>query len=169
MSTQKKMVISFENYTEEVYNDIKEFFQKRGYSISTIGATENTPILNETTINAENLEREITYQLLQMGVPAHIKGYNYLRKAIIMTVEDVNAIDSITKYLYPTIAKTYNTTSSRVERAMRHAIEVAWDRGNPEYLDTVFGYTIASDKGKPTNSEFVALIADKIRLNMQSK
>ena len=169
MNTQKKMVISFENYTEEVHNDIKEFFQKKGYSISTIGATESMPIPSETTINAENLEREVTKLLLQMGVPAHIKGYNFLRKAIMIVIEDMDAINSITKYLYPTIAKTYATTSPRVERAMRHAIEVAWNRGNPEYLNELFGYTIDANKDKPTNSEFIALIADRIRLSLQTK
>lgn len=100
----------------------------------------------------------------ELGVPAHIKGYQYLREAIMMAVEDIDMLGSITKILYPTIAKKYQTTASRVERAIRHAIEVAWSRGKMETLDALFGYTINTGKGKPTNSEFIALIADKIRL-----
>lgn len=101
-------------------------------------------------------------------MPAHIKGYQYIRDAITMVIEDMDAINSITKILYPTVAKHYNTTPSRVERAIRHAIEVAWDRGNPDVLNDLFGYTILSSKGKPTNSEFIAMIADKIRLEMKA-
>ena len=100
----------------------------------------------------------------EIGVPAHIKGYQYLREAIMMSVQDIEMLNSITKILYPTIAKKYQTTPSRVERAIRHAIEVAWSRGRMETLDALFGYTINTGKGKPTNSEFIALIADKIRL-----
>ena len=115
-----------------------------------------------------DLETNITMYIQQLGVPAHIKGYQYIRDAIMMVIDDMDAINSITKFLYPTVAKHYNTTSSRVERAIRHAIEVAWDRGNPEFLDDMFGYTIMSSKGKPTNSEFIAMIADKIRLEMKT-
>lgn len=111
-----------------------------------------------------NLEIEVTDIIHEIGVPAHIKGYQYLRDAIIMSVNDIEMLGSITKILYPSIAKKYQTTPSRVERAIRHAIEVAWSRGNMETIDTLFGYTIHNGKGKPTNSEFVALIADKIRL-----
>ena len=100
----------------------------------------------------------------ELGVPAHIKGYQYLREAIMMSVEDMDMLNSITKILYPSIAKKFETTPSRVERAIRHAIEVAWSRGKMETLDALFGYTINTGKGKPTNSEFIALIADKIRL-----
>jgi two-component system response regulator (stage 0 sporulation protein A) len=113
------------------------------------------------------LETSITMYIQQLGVPAHIKGYQYIRDAIMMVIEDMDAINSITKFLYPTVAKHYNTTSSRVERAIRHAIEVAWDRGNPDILNDLFGYTILSTRGKPTNSEFIAMIADKIRLEMK--
>ena len=102
----------------------------------------------------------------EVGVPAHIKGYQYLRDAIIMSVNDMEMLNSITKILYPTIAKKYQTTSSRVERAIRQAIEVAWSRGKMDTIDTLFGYTINTGKGKPTNSEFIALITDKIRLEM---
>jgi two-component system response regulator (stage 0 sporulation protein A) len=104
----------------------------------------------------------------EIGVPAHIKGYQYLREAIMMVVNDQEMLSSITKILYPSIAKKYQTTPSRVERAIRHAIEVAWSRGNMETLDSFFGYTISIGKGKPTNSEFIALIADKIRLHYKA-
>ena len=107
----------------------------------------------------------VTKVIHDVGVPAHIKGYQYLREAIIMTVNDMDAINAITKVLYPSVAKRYHTTSSRVERAIRHAIEVAWDRGDVEMLNNVFGYTISGAKGKPTNSEFISMIADKIRLD----
>lgn len=111
-----------------------------------------------------DLEKDVTDMIHEIGVPAHIKGYQYLREAIMMSVQDSEMMGSITKILYPTIAKKYQTTSSRVERAIRHAIEVAWNRGRMETLDDMFGYTINTGKGKPTNSEFIALIADKIRL-----
>lgn len=111
-----------------------------------------------------DLEQDVTNMIHDIGVPAHIKGYQYLREAIMMSVKEPNMISSITKVLYPTIAKQFQTTPSRVERAIRHAIEVAWSRGRMETLDTLFGYTINTGKGKPTNSEFIALIADKIRL-----
>lgn len=112
----------------------------------------------------KDLETEVTDMIHEIGVPAHIKGYQYLREAIIMSVEDGEVLGSITKVLYPGIARKYSTTPSRVERAIRHAIEVAWSRGKMETLDGLFGYTINTGKGKPTNSEFIALIADKIRL-----
>ena len=112
-----------------------------------------------------DLEQDVTNMIHEIGVPAHIKGYQYLREAIMMSVEDPGMISSITKILYPTIAKRFQTTPSRVERAIRHAIEVAWSRGRMETLDALFGYTIDTGKGKPTNSEFIALIADRIRLS----
>lgn len=111
-----------------------------------------------------DLEREVTEMIHEIGVPAHIKGYQYLREAIIVSVEDAEMLNSITKLLYPSIAKKFQTTPSRVERAIRHAIEVAWSRGRMETLDALFGYTVNHGKGKPTNSEFIALIADRIRL-----
>ena len=110
------------------------------------------------------LEAKVTKIIHQIGVPAHIKGYQYLRTAIIMTMQDTELINSITKQLYPGVAKKYGTTSSRVERAIRHGIETAWDRGDVDVLNSYFGYTIQSQRGKPTNSEFIALISDKIRL-----
>ena len=115
-----------------------------------------------------SLEKDVTDMIHEIGVPAHIKGYQYLREAIMMSVQDIEMLNSITKILYPTIAKKYQTTPSRVERAIRHAIEVAWSRGRMETLDALFGYTINTGKGKPTNSEFIALIADKIRLQYKS-
>ncbi|MBE5883025.1 MAG: sporulation transcription factor Spo0A [Lachnospiraceae bacterium] len=115
-----------------------------------------------------DLEQDVTNMIHEIGVPAHIKGYQYLREAIMMSVEDPAMISSITKILYPTIAKRFQTTPSRVERAIRHAIEVAWSRGRMETLDALFGYTIDTGKGKPTNSEFIALIADRIRLSYRA-
>lgn len=115
-----------------------------------------------------DLEKDVTDMIHEIGVPAHIKGYQYLREAIMMSVEDIEMLNSITKILYPTIAKRFQTTPSRVERAIRHAIEVAWNRGKMETLDALFGYTINTGKGKPTNSEFIALIADKIRLQYRN-
>lgn len=111
-----------------------------------------------------NLEADVTNIIHEIGVPAHIKGYQYLRDAIILSVNDLEMLNSITKILYPTIAKKHQTTPSRVERAIRHAIEVAWSRGKMDTIDELFGYTVSTGKGKPTNSEFIALIADKIRL-----
>ena len=111
-----------------------------------------------------NLETDVTNIIHEVGVPAHIKGYQYLRDAIIMSVNDMEMLNSITKILYPTIAKRHQTTPSRVERAIRHAIEVAWSRGKMDTIEELFGYTVSGGKGKPTNSEFIALIADKIRL-----
>ena len=112
----------------------------------------------------ENLESEVTDMIHEVGVPAHIKGYHYLRDAILMVIEEPDMLNSITKILYPTIAKRNQTTPSRVERAIRPAIEVAWSRGNMDIINTLFSYTVSTGKGKPTNSEFIALIADKIRL-----
>lgn len=116
-----------------------------------------------------NLEMDVTNIIHEIGVPAHIKGYQYLRDAIILSVDDVEMLNSITKILYPTIAKKHQTTPSRVERAIRHAIEVAWSRGKMDTIDELFGYTVSNGKGKPTNSEFIALIADKIRLEYKKQ
>ena len=128
--------------------------------------------VNVTTVKSFNTERDlelmITEIIHQIGVPAHIKGYHYLRDAIMLSVKDQEYINSITKLLYPTIAKMHSTTSSRVERAIRHAIEVAWDRGDINILDSYFGYTINVGRGKPTNSEFIAMIADKLRLRLKA-
>lgn len=116
-----------------------------------------------------NLETDVTNIIHEVGVPAHIKGYQYLRDAIIMSVGDMEMLNSITKILYPTIAKRHQTTPSRVERAIRHAIEVAWSRGKMDTIEELFGYTVSNGKGKPTNSEFIALIADRIRLEYKNR
>ncbi len=117
----------------------------------------------------QDLEKRITEILRQIGVPAHIKGYHYLRCAIALAVDDPEIIGAVTKQLYPTVAKRFATTPSRVERAIRHAIEVAWDRGDVDVLNSYFGYTIHNTKGKPTNSEFVAMISDRLRLDLQHR
>ena len=124
--------------------------------------------VEEKEVKEKDLEKDVTEMIHEIGVPAHIKGYHYLREAIMMCVEDVDMLNSITKVLYPTIADNFKTTPSRVERAIRHAIEVAWSRGKMETLDSLFGYTINLGKGKPTNSEFIALIADKLQLQLKS-
>ena len=116
-----------------------------------------------------NLETDVTNIIHEIGVPAHIKGYQYLRDSIMMSVNDMEMLNSITKLLYPTIAKMHQTTPSRVERAIRHAIEVAWSRGKMDTIDELFGYTVNGGKGKPTNSEFIALIADKVRLEYKNR
>ena len=118
-------------------------------------------------VNDFDLELMITEIIHQIGVPAHIKGYQYLREAIMLSIKDDDIINAVTKVLYPTVAKKFKTTSSRVERAIRHAIEVAWDRGDIDVLNSYFGYTISGGRGKPTNSEFIAMIADKLRLRLK--
>lgn len=129
---------------------------------------EKSPVVvKDNVVTDSGLYVMITEIIHQIGVPAHIKGYHYLRDGIMMSVKDSEVINAITKLLYPTIAKKYNTTSSRVERAIRHAIEVAWDRGDIDTLNSYFGYTIQNDRGKPTNSEFIAMIADKLRLQLK--
>ncbi len=129
---------------------------------STLPAQSSTP-----TQTKPDLELMVTEIIHQIGVPAHIKGYHYLRDSIVLSVNDSSIINSVTKQLYPSVAKMHNTTSSRVERAIRHAIEVAWDRGDVDVLNSYFGYTIHNSRGKPTNSEFIAMIADKIRLRLK--
>lgn len=140
------------------------------------GDLHNTKLIDTHRVSAyeskeaykeRNLESDVTNIIHEIGVPAHIKGYQYLRDAIIMVITDMDILNSITKQLYPSIAKNYNTTPSRVERAIRHAIEVAWSRGKMDTIDKLFGYTVNNGKGKPTNSEFIALIADRLRLEMQ--
>lgn len=122
----------------------------------------------ENKKDERNLEALVTNLIHEVGVPAHIKGYQYLREAIMMVVNDIEVINQITKQLYPDIAKKFHTTPSRVERAIRHAIEVAWSRGKADEVENIFGYTVSATKGKPTNSEFIAMIADKLRLELKS-
>ena len=125
-------------------------------------------ITSSNVKSEENIEALVTNVIHEVGVPAHIKGYQYLREAIIMVVNDIDVINQITKSLYPQIASKFSTTPSRVERAIRHAIEVAWGRGQQDVVENIFGYTISAAKGKPTNSEFIAMIADKLRLELKS-
>ena len=129
---------------------------------------KNPYIIPSQTNTIDNLEVMVTNIIHDIGVPAHIKGYHYLRDGIMMVVSDIEIINQITKQLYPDLAKKHKTTPSRVERAIRHAIEVAWSRGQLDTVNSIFGYTISSSKGKPTNSEFIAMIADKLRLEIKS-
>ena len=139
--------------------------------IDTIVTRRSKPHVNTIADNNSksitDLETQVTQIIHQIGVPAHIKGYQYLRTAILMTINDSEIINSVTKILYPSVAKKYSTTTSRVERAIRHAIEVAWDRGDVDTLNSYFGYTIQNNRGKPTNSEFIAMIADNLRLKLK--
>lgn len=151
------MVISRIKHTRE--NQEKNFAEVR-----RVNAYESKKEYME-----RNLETDVTGIIHEIGVPAHIKGYQYLRDSIIMSVNDMEMLNSITKILYPTIAKKHQTTPSRVERAIRHAIEVAWSRGKMDTIEELFGYTVSNGKGKPTNSEFIALIADKIRLEYKNR
>ena len=143
---------------------VKSYNKRIPETKKIIGAGEDRKHFME-----RNIENDVTSFIHDVGVPAHIKGYQYLREAIIMSVNDNEMLNSITKILYPSIAKKFQTTSSRVERAIRHAIEVAWNRGRMDTIDELFGYTINAEKGKPTNSEFIALIADKIRLEYKCR
>ena len=126
------------------------------------------PAPSSTIGRPRPLDVEVTNIIREIGIPAHIKGYQYLRDAIVMIINEVELLGAVTKVLYPAIAEKYNTTPSRVERAIRHAIEVAWNRGNVEMINRLFGYTVKVDKGKPTNSEFMAMIADKLRMEMRA-
>ena len=166
-----------EKITEDAFNKGANYYVMKPFNNrmllerikSVRNLSRNSDRKNEenTTDNmqkTENLESRVTNMLHEIGIPAHIKGYHYLRDAIIMAVNDMDVLNAITKILYPTVAKKYQTTSSRVERAIRHAIEVAWSRGKLDTLDELFGYTVSTGKGKPTNSEFIALIADTIQL-----
>lgn len=145
---------------------IKRLRQISGMEENIIKLRENSEVFtsNKPAVTEKNLEAQITRIIHEIGIPAHIKGYLYLREAIYMVIEDMDYLGAITKELYPKIAEKFNTTPSRVERAIRHAIEVAWTRGKVDTINKLFGYTISNNKGKPTNSEFIALIADKLRL-----
>lgn len=120
-----------------------------------------------TNMNEVDLERYVTRIMLDMGIPAHLKGYHYLREAIILSGKDMEAVSSVTKLLYPTVAKRFKTTDQKVERAIRNAIEVSWTRGNIDTFEELFGYSVGTGKGRPTNSEYIARIADKIRLDLR--
>lgn len=164
-----------EQITEDAFRKGASYYIMKPFNNTTIlnrikHIRNEAQIDNKTMSIAENnLESLVTNMIHEIGIPAHIKGYHYLRDAIIMAVEDMDVLNAITKILYPTVAKRYQTTSSRVERAIRHAIEVAWSRGKLDILDELFGYTINHGKGKPTNSEFIALVADTIRLDQKHR
>lgn len=159
---------------QEAMNNGASYFVLKPYNIRDL--TDNITMLINTkntvtkgTIGGNiNIEVKITEILHQIGVPAHIKGYHYLRDSILMSIEKPEIINAVTKELYPSVAMKYETTSSRVERAIRHAIEVAWDRGDVDVLNSYFGYTIHNSRGKPTNSEFIAMISDKLRLQLKT-
>ncbi len=144
------------------------YFMLKPFEISALGeritSLTQGGMTGRNAPGTENMEIVVTDVIHQLGVPAHIKGYHYLREAILSSIEDPELLEIVTKLLYPTVAKRFDTTSSRVERAIRHAIEIAWDRGNLDTLNAFFGYTVNTCKGKPTNSEFIALITDKLRL-----
>lgn len=140
------------------------FIPKPAHVESLLERIREAVVPEETTVVRPSLEAEVTAIIHEVGIPAHIKGYQYVREAIILTVQDMEMINAVTKMLYPEVARRFHTTPSRVERAIRHAIEVAWDRGDLETLQSYFGYTVNSAKGKPTNSEFIALLTDKLRL-----
>lgn len=150
--------------------DVRHFkpAQNQGSYITREIKAQYIEIGSENRKSEENLEALVTNIIHEVGVPAHIKGYQYLREAIMMVVNDIDVINQITKQLYPQIANKYHTTPSRVERAIRHAIEVAWGRGQADTVESIFGYTVSAIKGKPTNSEFIAMIADKLRLELKT-
>lgn len=167
--TQRAINLGAEYYVVKPFD--MDVFSKRirqlFSSSSSVGEVRRPMMVSDSHIafvESNNLESDITNIIHEIGVPAHIKGYLYLREAITMVVNDVELLSAVTKELYPSIAKKYNTTASRVERAIRHAIEVAWARGQVDTINKLFGYTINNGKGKPTNSEFIAMVADKLRL-----
>ena len=148
-----------------ILDKLKRLNGYRNRTSTLAGSRKVKPFVSKPDYMEQNLENDVTQMLHEIGIPAHIKGYQYLRDAIIMSVNDKEMLASVTKILYPTIAKKHQTTPSRVERAIRHAIEVAWSRGKMDTINDLFGYTVSTGKGKPTNSEFIALIVDKIRLD----
>ena len=168
---QMKTIVVSALYRDQVVSQAMNkgvsFFMPKPCELSSL-LERMRQAVNDGSEGAEDefrsLEREVTAVIHEVGVPAHIKGYQYVREAIVIAVQDMDVINAVTKVLYPEVARRYSTTPSRVERAVRHAIEVAWDRGDLETLQHYFGYTVSNTKGKPTNSEFIAMIADRIRL-----
>lgn len=150
---------------EIIVDKVRRVGHIKAKSPSPIEMKKVKPYVNKEEYMEQNLEDDVTQMLHEIGIPAHIKGYQYLRDAIVISVQDQDMLTSVTKILYPSIAKKHQTTPSRVERAIRHAIEVAWSRGKMDTINDIFGYTVSNGKGKPTNSEFIALISDKIRLD----
>ena len=172
------LALTNKSATEDLYGALRELLSLEGGLQIMITIPSGSKARSKrgekgklTTISEtpkDRLKGRVTGMIQSVGVPAHIKGYQYLREAIMMVVNDIDVINQITKSLYPKIAYKFNTTPSRVERAIRHAIEVAWGRGQQEAVESIFGYTISAAKGKPTNSEFIAMIADKLRLELKS-
>lgn len=174
--------ISQERITEDAFEKGASYYILKPFNnevvlqrIKNVGKKRTELHLQEERFHKEDIEEQIdmetcvTNMLHEIGIPAHIKGYHYLRDGILMAIEDMDVLNAITKVLYPTVAKKNQTTSSRVERAIRHAIEVAWSRGKLDTLEELFGYTVSNGKGKPTNSEFIALVADTIRLKWKNR
>ena len=174
--------IGQERITEDAFNKGASYYILKPFNNETIlqrikntnHVVRNDYSMGETKhksieVSQESLESQVTDMIHEIGIPAHIKGYHYLRDAILMAIDDMDVLNAITKVLYPTVAKKHQTTSSRVERAIRQAIEVAWSRGKLDTLDQLFGYTVSNGKGKPTNSEFIALVADTIRLKSKHR
>ncbi|WP_026894090.1 sporulation transcription factor Spo0A [Clostridiisalibacter paucivorans] len=168
--TQKAINLGADYYVVKPFDFeifIKRVRELMGISYNDMESKGSIDLYNSyisPTVSGQSLEAKITNIIHEIGVPAHIKGYLYLREAIGMVVENMEYLSAVTKELYPSIAKKFNTTPSRVERAIRHAIEVAWSRGKVDTINKLFGYTVHNDKGKPTNSEFIAMVADKLRL-----
>jgi two-component system response regulator (stage 0 sporulation protein A) len=164
--TQKAVQLGVDYYILKPF-DLEVLGDRVRQVVSDVKGDDSPSTIAPSTLparNARNLEVEVTRVIHEIGVPAHVKGYQYLRDAIMLVVDEINYLGAVTKELYPTIAQKYDTTPSRVERAIRHAIELAWDRGDVDKINRVFGYTISGEKGKPTNSEFIAIIADRLRL-----
>lgn len=183
---KRPVIIVATGYTNEaihqqVLNLGADYLMLKPFEVESLGsrirqlksAPAKAPNVNQAAAPAmaaprRTLDYEVTNIIHQMGVPAHIKGYQYLRDAIILVINEVNLLGAVTKELYPMIAEKYDTTPSRVERAIRHAIELAWDRGNTDMISRYFGYTINLEKGKPTNSEFIAMVADRLRIGLMA-
>ena len=170
---ESKVIVYSAFYSDHTLGQLSElgvsFFMPKPFTPETLGERmKNLFTWEEPQEKEIDLKDMVTAVIHEVGVPAHIKGYQYLRQAIIIAVNDMDVINAVTKVLYPEVAKHFGTTPSRVERAIRHAIEVAWDRGDLDTLQRFFGYTVSNTKGKPTNSEFIALIADKLQLQLKS-
>jgi two-component system, response regulator, stage 0 sporulation protein A len=170
--TQKALALGAEYYIVKPFDMkilVSRIRELKGVNQSYVIKSENPHDIKVPNILSENdFEIEVTRTMREIGIPANIKGYQFIRNAIMMTLKDPQVMNYITKQLYPTIAKDYNTTPSRVERAIRHAIEVTWSRGQLDAINSIFGYTINLNKGKPTNSEFIAMVSDKLRLKMKA-
>jgi two-component system response regulator (stage 0 sporulation protein A) len=165
--TQKAVELGADYYVLKPFN-MEVLLSRIRQLAGTLTVQRPTNMVQVQTVKAQPIDVEVTNIIREIGIPAHIKGYQYLRDAIMMIVEEIDLLGAVTKVLYPMIAEKYSTTPSRVERAIRHAIEVAWGRGNVEMINKIFGYTINTEKGKPTNSEFMAMIADKLRMEMRA-